>query len=141
MTFHLYLTISFPLPCRLYISLLLSLSVLFPRILAYFHSSYCSLRLPSSFSPSPSLVLSLALSLSVCISLSLSISLSVCMFSSGEPLGGHAVKMIGWGVENNIPYWICVNSWNNLWGEEGTFRILRGSNECGIESSCVAGEV
>ena len=157
MTFHSYLTISFPLPCRLYISLLLSLSVLFPRILAYFHSSYCSLRLPSSFSPSPSLVLSLALcvslslslhlslcvclSLSLCMSRSLSISLSVCMFSSGEPLGGHAVKMIGWGVENNIPYWICVNSWNNLWGEEGTFRILRGSNECGIESSCVAGEV
>jgi cathepsin B len=63
---------------------------------------------------------------------------------TGAPLGGHAVKMIGWGVEdynnNLIPYWICVNSWNNLWGEGGTFRILRGSNECGIESSCVAGE-
>ena len=27
-------------------------------------------------------------------------------------LGGHAVKMIGWGVENGIPYWLCVNSWN-----------------------------
>lgn len=24
-------------------------------------------------------------------------------------LGGHAVKMIGWGVENNVPYWLCVN--------------------------------
>lgn len=59
---------------------------------------------------------------------------------TGAPLGGHAVKMIGWGVENGTPYWICVNSWNNLWGEGGTFRILRGSNECGIESSCVAGE-
>ena len=60
---------------------------------------------------------------------------------SGLPLGGHAVKMIGWGVEDSVPYWICVNSWNNLWGEGGTFRILRGKNECAIETECVAGEV
>ena len=57
------------------------------------------------------------------------------------PLGGHAVKMIGWGVDEGVPFWTCVNSWNNLWGEGGTFRILRGVNECGIETMGVAGEV
>mmetsp|Transcript_25306 Transcript_25306/g.27637 ORF Transcript_25306/g.27637 Transcript_25306/m.27637 type:complete len:353 (-) Transcript_25306:168-1226(-) len=60
---------------------------------------------------------------------------------SGKNLGGHAIKMIGWGVDNGTPYWICQNSWNESWGEKGTFRILRGSNECGIEGSVVAGEV
>jgi cathepsin B len=59
----------------------------------------------------------------------------------GGPLGGHAIKMIGWGVEKGVPYWTCVNSWNDAWGEKGTFRILRGKNECGIESEGVAGEV
>lgn len=60
---------------------------------------------------------------------------------SGKNLGGHAIKMIGWGVEDGTPYWLCVNSWNESWGENGTFKILRGSNECGIEDSVVAGDV
>lgn len=29
--------------------------------------------------------------------------------------GGHAVKMLGWGVENGTPYWLCANSWNPDW--------------------------
>jgi cathepsin B len=65
----------------------------------------------------------------------------VYQHTTGSYLGGHAVKMIGWGVDNGTPYWLCVNSWNLQWGETGTFRILRGSNECGIEGSVVAGEV
>jgi len=60
---------------------------------------------------------------------------------TGKSLGGHAIKMIGWGVDNGTPYWICTNSWNDSWGESGSFRILRGSNECGIEGSVVAGTV
>jgi len=60
---------------------------------------------------------------------------------TGKNLGGHAIKMIGWGVENGTPYWLCVNSWNDSWGLNGTFKILRGSNECGIEGSVVAGTV
>jgi cathepsin B len=60
---------------------------------------------------------------------------------TGKYLGGHAIKMIGWGVDNGTPYWTCVNSWNDSWGEKGTFRIKRGNDECGIESSCVAGDV
>lgn len=65
----------------------------------------------------------------------------VYQHTEGRYLGGHAVKMIGWGVDNGTPYWLCVNSWNYGWGEEGLFRILRGSNECGIEGSVVAGDV
>jgi len=60
---------------------------------------------------------------------------------SGKSLGGHAVKMVGWGVDNGTPYWTCVNSWNPTWGENGQFRIKRGNNECGIEGSVVAGDV
>jgi len=60
---------------------------------------------------------------------------------TGKSLGGHAIKMIGWGVDNGTPYWTCVNSWNDSWGEKGLFRIKRGGNECGIEGSVVAGDV
>lgn len=58
---------------------------------------------------------------------------------TGEALGGHAVKMIGWGVENGKKYWLIANSWNPDWGDKGLFKILRGTDECGIESQIVAG--
>lgn len=59
--------------------------------------------------------------------------------TTGDYLGGHAIKIIGWGVDNGTPYWTVANSWNSDWGEQGTFRIYRGSDECGIESEIVAG--
>nr|XP_046918597.1 cathepsin B-like [Dermatophagoides farinae] len=58
---------------------------------------------------------------------------------SSQTLGGHAIKILGWGVENGTPYWLCANSWNTRWGDEGFFKIRRGTNECGIESNIVAG--
>nr|CAE47498.1 cathepsin B-like proteinase [Diabrotica virgifera virgifera] len=57
----------------------------------------------------------------------------------GQFLGGHAIRIFGWGVENNTPYWLIANSWNTDWGDSGTFKILRGSDHCGIESGIVAG--
>ena len=40
---------------------------------------------------------------------------------SGAELGGHAVKMIGWGTENGTPYWLISNSWNTDWGDHGQY--------------------
>ncbi|MFH4979393.1 hypothetical protein AB6A40_006102 [Gnathostoma spinigerum] len=53
--------------------------------------------------------------------------------------GGHAVKVIGWGEAPDftgvtVKYWLIANSWNDEWGEHGFFRILRGTNDCGIEA-------
>jgi len=58
---------------------------------------------------------------------------------SGAAMGGHAVKIMGWGVENDTPYWLVANSWRHEWGFNGFFKILRGSDECGMESAIVAG--
>jgi len=58
---------------------------------------------------------------------------------SGNALGGHAIRILGWGEENGTPYWLVANSWNYDWGDNGTFKILRGSDHCGIESGVVAG--
>jgi len=38
---------------------------------------------------------------------------------TGQELGGHAVRMLGWGVENGTPYWLVANSWNTDWGDNG----------------------
>nr|ADO32581.1 cathepsin B [Penaeus japonicus] len=57
----------------------------------------------------------------------------------GLPLGGHAIRILGWGEENGTPYWLCANSWNTDWGDNGLFKILRGSDHCGIESEISAG--
>jgi len=55
----------------------------------------------------------------------------------GSNVGGHAVKLVGWGQENGVNYWICANSWNYGWGENGYFRIAFG--QVGIESQGIAG--
>lgn len=57
----------------------------------------------------------------------------------GNALGGHAIRILGWGVENNTPYWLIANSWNTDWGNNGYFKMLRGENHCGIEDSISAG--
>lgn len=60
-------------------------------------------------------------------------------YTSGSYLGGHAVKIIGYGEEDGVKYWVGANSWNEKWGEKGFFRFIRGINDCGIESRAVAG--
>jgi len=63
----------------------------------------------------------------------------VYVYTTGQELGGHAVKILGWGVENGTNYWLVANSWNADWGEQGYFKIARGVDECGIEDNIVAG--
>lgn len=58
---------------------------------------------------------------------------------AGKALGGHAIRLLGWGEEAGTPYWLVANSWNYDWGDNGTFKILRGQDHCGIEASVVAG--
>jgi len=57
----------------------------------------------------------------------------------GPKLGGHAVAIIGWGEQNNIPFWIVRNSWGKKWGDNGYFKIKRGVNMCRIEENVVSG--
>ncbi|XP_041114514.1 dipeptidyl peptidase 1 [Polyodon spathula] len=55
-------------------------------------------------------------------------------------LTNHAVLLVGYGSDPGTgeKYWIVKNSWGTGWGEDGYFRIRRGSDECAIESIAVA---
>lgn len=55
-------------------------------------------------------------------------------------IGSHSVKILGWGEEEGTKYWVVANSWNTHFGLKGFFKILRGTDECGIESAVYAGE-
>lgn len=44
--------------------------------------------------------------------------------TGGQVLGGHAVRIVGWGVDAVAgEYWIVANSWGSSWGENGFFKI------------------
>lgn len=59
--------------------------------------------------------------------------------SAFGPLGGHAVRLLGWGTVNASDYWLLANSWSEAWGQRGFFLFKRGTNECGIETTPAAG--
>ena len=62
---------------------------------------------------------------------------------SGSAVGGHAVRLIGYGTDaiTNVDYWIIANSWGSYWGEKGYIRIRRGTDEGGMESNFFAAGV
>jgi len=51
----------------------------------------------------------------------------------------HAVVLVGYGHDPVVgeDYWIIKNSWSTAWGEDGYFRIRRGTDECSVESIAV----
>ncbi|KAJ8668890.1 hypothetical protein QAD02_000149 [Eretmocerus hayati] len=60
-------------------------------------------------------------------------------YAEHHPSAYHSVRIVGWGEEvspygKTIKFWRIANSWGRDWGEDGYFRILRGVNECEIES-------
>jgi len=48
----------------------------------------------------------------------------------------HDISVVGWGVEEGLPYWLIRNSWGSHWGEDGFVKLIRGSNNLAIESDC-----
>jgi len=50
--------------------------------------------------------------------------------TQGALAGYHAVSVVGY--DDSQSCWICKNSWNTTWGDNGWFRI--GYGECGMDS-------
>ena len=57
---------------------------------------------------------------------------------TGSALGGHAVKIVGWGEQDGTDYWIVANSWGSSWGMDGFFNIA--TNQCGISNDMYVGD-
>lgn len=53
---------------------------------------------------------------------------------SGPQDVNHAVLAVGYGTDpaTGLDYWLCKNSWDYSFGEEGFFKILAWNNSCGI---------
>ena len=58
--------------------------------------------------------------------------------SKGEKIN-HAVLAVGYGQERNgQKYWLIKNSWGKNWGLNGHIKLGRGTNQCGVEKSCIS---
>lgn len=50
----------------------------------------------------------------------------------------HDISVVGYGVDAKTgqKYWTVRNSWGTHFGEDGFFRVIRGTNNIAIESDC-----
>ena len=59
-----------------------------------------------------------------------------------SPIGGHAVKILGWGEEivngEKVDFWWIENSWGTDWGRSGYFKMKMDIKECQLEQNVVA---
>ena len=59
-----------------------------------------------------------------------------------DSLGGHAVKIMGWGTDivkgEKVDYWWICNSWGTDWGLSGYFKMKMNIIECQLENNVVA---
>lgn len=60
--------------------------------------------------------------------------------SSKNYLGVQNMKIIGWGTEKGVDYWLAAGSWGTQWGEEGFFRIQRQPQQFGAVPNPIATE-
>jgi len=51
---------------------------------------------------------------------------------TGGMVGGHAIKVIGWGTDDasKLDYWLWQNSWGTSWGMQGYFMLKQGDWGC-----------
>ena len=52
-------------------------------------------------------------------------------------LGGHAVKILGWGTEGGIDFWWIANSWSSSWGLSGYFKMKMNIDACQLEHNII----
>lgn len=50
-----------------------------------------------------------------------------------------SVKIIGWGEQDGLSYWLVANSFGPDWGDRGTFKIARGEDGCYFQENMYAG--
>lgn len=53
--------------------------------------------------------------------------------------GGHLVKVIGWGTDHGMKYWLIENTWSSAWGENGYAKIgILGTDDLHISQLSIA---
>jgi len=56
--------------------------------------------------------------------------------TTGDTSLDHVISLVGYGTQEGTDYWIVRNSWGTFWGDNGYFRIVKGTNNLGIEELC-----